>query len=112
MHIEYLPNPALPLFPLNIDNEIDAAPNIHLDGLQVHAVAPTHHQSSKAMYGLLGAAGMDGGQGAAMSGVHCVQERPRFRPAHFAHDDAVWPMAKHGFEQVVERDLTAMRIRL
>ena len=44
--IEHLPNPALPLFPMNIDDEIDAAPNIRLDGLQVHAVAPTHHQSS------------------------------------------------------------------
>ena len=35
-----------------------------------------------------------------MSGIHCVQEGPRFRSPHFAHDDAVWPMAKHGFEQL------------
>jgi molybdenum cofactor biosynthesis enzyme len=45
-HIEYLPNLALPLFSMNIDDEIDAAPEIRLDGLQAHAVAPTHDQSS------------------------------------------------------------------
>ncbi len=112
MHIEYLPNPALPLFPVNIDNEIKAAPNIRLDGIQVHATVSTHHQGSKAMNGFLGAAGMDGGQSSTMSGIHCVQESPRFRPAHFAHDDAVWPVSKHCFEQVIEGDLAAMRIRL
>ncbi len=64
------------------------------------------------MYDFLRAAGMDGGQSAAMPGIHCIQERPRFRSAHFAHDDAVWPMAEYGFEKVIERDLAAMRIRL
>jgi len=44
--IEYLPNTALPLFPMNVHDQINAAPNIRRDGLQGHAVAPPHDQSS------------------------------------------------------------------
>jgi hypothetical protein len=47
--IEYLLDTASSLVSMNIHNQINAAPNVRLDGIQVHATASAHHQGSKAM---------------------------------------------------------------
>ena len=44
--------------------------------------------------------------------VFIASSRPRLRSAHFPYDDAVGPMTKNGFEQIVERNLAAVRIGL
>ncbi len=42
-HIEYLMDAAPSLVSMNVHNQIDSAPNIRLDGIQVQATAPAHH---------------------------------------------------------------------
>lgn len=110
--IKNLPDAAPSLLPVDVHDQVDAAPDIRLDRIHIQAIASAHHQSCKTMDGFLGAAGVDGSKRTAMSGIHGIQKSPCLRAAHFAHNDAVGPMAENGLEQIIERDLTAVRVRL
>src|SRR5665213_396480 len=106
-HIEYLVDTALSLLPVDVHDEVDAAPHVFFNGVDAQAVAPTHHQRSKSMDRLFRAIGMDGSERATMAGIHGIEQGPRFGPAHFAHKDAVGTVTENRFEQVVEGDIAS-----
>src|SRR5665213_2807493 len=111
-HIEYLVDTALSLLPVDVHDEVDAAPHVFFSGVDAQATAPTHHQRSKSMDRLFRATGMDGGERATMAGIHGIEQGPRFGPAHFAHDDAVWSVTEDCLKQVLECDLAAVSVCL
>jgi hypothetical protein len=110
--VENLVNPAPSLFAADVDDEIESAPHVLLDGIETEAAAPAHHQGGGPMDGSFRAAGVDGRQRPAVAGIHGIEQCPRLRPAYLADDDAVGTMTKDGLEQVVEGNLVAVRIGL
>jgi len=78
--------------------------------IQGHPTPRAHSQRGQTSDSLLRPAGMNGGQGPAMSCAHSVEQGSSFHAAHFAYDDSVGPVSQHCFEEVVEGEFIAMSV--
>lgn len=79
--VQNLVNTAMPLLPMNVHDEVDAAPHVVFDRVDAQAVAAAHYQRSDPMDGFFGAAGVDRGKCSTMAGIHGVEQRPCLRSA-------------------------------
>lgn len=96
----------------DIGNQVNTPPDILFGHVQLQVGTATDCEARQATHRFLGTAGMDGRQRSAMAGIHRVEQCAGLRAAHLADNDAVWPVPKHSFEQVVEGDLAAVSIGL
>ena len=109
---QYLLNASLTLMSADIDNQVDAAPNVLFGDIQLQVSCAADRKACKSADSFFGTAGVNGGERPTVAGIGGVQQRQALRATNFTHDDAVRVMPEDGSEHIVEGDPAVMRVGL
>lgn len=96
-----------------MDDHVDTSPAFLLDVVQRDASScASHGELRQTPQRISSAVGMNGRKRSPMAGVQSIEEDTRLRASNLAHNYAVRPVTKGGFEQIGKPNLILVRIKL